>query len=126
MRTAIWFSRHEPGVEQLRDMEGMGFSITQKEKGMRLGVLRLNSPEDVRGLLEELYGLIEEAKAEAVFGVFPTPLLQKMWETVEERLYEEMGLAGTVPCFSSWNVNRAGEGEKPSFEHRVFQQIGVI
>jgi hypothetical protein len=112
MKTAIWFSRHQPSPSQLEEIS-LGYQLADLEEGMALGGRSLDSHADVARVLRDLQTLIERHEASAVFGVFPTPLLGEFVDCQE----------GT-PFFASWNVNRAPEGQKPQFTHKKWVLIG--
>lgn len=131
MKKAIWFTRHQPTVEQIEDARKMGYEIVVTETGTRLGSLDLRENGDVLVCVSVLLDHCSKKGAVAVFGVFSTPILAQLARTSEDiRVRGECtapnGGEGDYPCFSAWNVMRSVEGEKPTFEHRQWLGIGRI
>ena len=126
----IWFSRHEPSVTQLADMSQAGHDgapvVHLKEEASR----PLLEMADARETLD----MLAQSGATAIFGVFP-PILQagitadRAMETLldNEGGYSPRGMfERAIPVFGAWNVNRAPEGERPTFEHRMFIRVGSL
>lgn len=101
---AVWFSRHQPTPEQIKEMEGE-FRV---EYALDLGARDLNSTDEVSAILQEL----RDRNPAAIFGVFPAPLLAGFARN-----------PGVIRCYAAWNINRSKEGEKPSFEHKGFLKV---
>jgi len=115
---AIWFSRHRPTAAQLAEIAEKGFSLVALEEGLRLGAVDLADDTMLESTFAQLEALAADNKADAVFGVFPAP--------IQERLASDtLGGVG-APCYASWNVQRPVEGGKPTFEHRRFCRVGLL
>lgn len=119
---ALWFSRHAPTSAQLAEIQEMGYELVEIERGKRLGMIDLTEHEHVNEILNELYVLQDETQAKAVFGVFPTPLLHVMHSLSKDQPYEAYNLI----CYAAWNVMRNIEGQKPTFQHKCWQEIGYL
>jgi len=120
MRKVIWFSRHEPTPAQVSDM-----GQTDAPEAVRLIKLTdlasktLDSDEDVDSVMDA----IREHRADAVYGVFP-PAIQS--EITRESMALAQDFGPHTHFHGAWNVNRAEEGERPSFEHLRFVVVGCI
>lgn len=55
-------------------------------------------------------------KAEAIFGVFPTPILA-WWDLGTENAYFMGSSVPRCPCYASWNSQRGG------FTHKQWLQV---
>jgi len=115
---AIWFSRHRPTASQLAEINDMGFSLVALDEGLRLGAVNLADDAMLENTLAQLAALAADNKADAVFGVFPAP--------IQERLVSGTAIGVGTPCCASWNVQRAVEGGKPTFEHKRFCAVGLL
>ena len=115
---AIWFSRHRPTATQLAEIEEKGFSLVALEEGMRLGAVDLADDATLEITFAQLEALAADNKADAVFGVFPAP--------IQERLAGDTFGGVGAPCYASWNVQRSVEGGKPTFEHKRFCRVGLL
>jgi len=117
MKPALWFSRHDPTAAQLRDIEnGYCCWLVAIPEGIRLGNQTINSVADRCEVLRALRELALREKAQAIFGVFPVPIQVEL-VIIELR-------KGALDCYSAWNVQRAAEGGRPTFEHRSFCFVG--
>ncbi len=136
-KNAVWFSRHEPTVEQIKDAARMGYIIVGVVAGRELGAFNMTMGEDINCVLRSIRGLIEFNKAMAVFGVPSTPILNVMAIEMETEMTAEDVENGrqdahegyfkrTVPFYAAWNVQRSVEGGKPTFEHNGWFQVGRI
>jgi len=123
-RKILWFSRHQPTAEQIAEIRERfpGFEI-DIDFGIELGSRNLNNRQDLENVLAEIGRL----KPQAIYGVFPTPILAKM-HSFEVGMHFMASCKGLpyVPCFAAWNVNRAPEGERPAFQHKIFLLIGRL
>ena len=119
MKQALWFSRHLPTADQLTDAEKIGFTIIRIPAGIVMGARELKDKEEVRQLVLQLISEAEESEASAIFGVFPVPILEYCH-------YSGYTDGMPIHLYSSWNVNRAKEGEKPTFAHLAWCQIGEL
>jgi len=127
VRTAVWFSRHQPTAEQISGAAALGFEITGIETGKRLGAMDLRDNGDVRACLTALLAQVSEAKAAAIFGVPSTPVAAQFARTAHEAVERGEVRAGTdVPFLAAWNVQRAADGGKPTFEHREWCLVGWL
>lgn len=115
---AIWFSRHRPAASQLAEIDEMGFDLVALDEGLRLGAVNLADDTVLETTIAELGALTRDNKADAVFGVFPAP--------IQERLVNEAITGIGTPCYASWNVQRSIEGGKPTFEHKRFCGVGLL
>lgn len=115
---AIWFSRHHPTTAQLTEIDEMGFSLVALDEGLRLGAVNLADDAVLEDTFAQLSALASDNKADAVFGVFPAP--------IQERLVSGTAIGVGTPCCASWNVQRAVEGGKPTFEHKRFCAVGLL
>jgi len=119
MKQALWFSRHLPTADQLSDAEKIGFTIVNIPDGMEMGARNLNNKEEVRQIMQDLIVAAEKSEAAAIFGAFPSPILEYCH-------YSGYTNGEPIHLYSSWNVNRAKEGEKPTFAHLAWCQIGEL
>ena len=127
MKNALWFSRHTPTEPQLEEIKSMGLCLSLLTAGMELGALSLESEKDVKEIRKEIWDLVEQTGAKAIFGVFPVPLMPVLLDTLEYNstsIDVRCGLG--IPCFSAWNVMRTVEGGRPTFEHRRFVRVGYF
>jgi len=115
---AVWFSRHRPTASQLAEINDMGFSLVALDEGLRLGAVNLADDATLENTLAQLETLVRDNKADAVFGVFPAP--------IQERLVSGTAIGVGTPCCASWNVQRSVEGGKPTFEHKRFCAVGLL
>ena len=118
MKNAIWFSRHQPTESQLAEINAMGHALVALNLGIELGSENIESIGHANRLVCELVALCHDNDAIAVFGVFPTPMLGLM--------YARSGANVHIPCFAAFNISRSIEGQKPSFEHKQWIQIGAL
>ncbi len=61
-------------------------------------------------------------KAEAIFGVFPTPVLA-WWDLGAEQAHFLGSNVPRYPCYASWNIQRSEEGKPPTFIHKQWMQV---
>jgi hypothetical protein len=118
MRKALWFSRHQPTSAQLAEIKNIWeyellFNMADAAK------IELNTEEAVMEWVRELETHIAQLGVEAVFGVFPTPILSYCFETRNRR-------GKWVSLIAAWNVQRSIEGGKPTFEHKEFQIVAIF
>lgn len=107
MKTAIWFSRHQPTAEQIADASVRGYEITGIEAGMAAGAVNMTEQPDVLAAMDYCRGKV-------VFGVFPAPI-RAAWREVTASAPEE--------AWESWNVQRTTEGGKPTFTHKDWVRV---
>jgi L-arabinose isomerase len=116
MKTAIWFSRHQPTGDQIADATAMGFEIVAVEVGRVIGAVDITTDDDVDRVVSEIHAKADRLGAVAVFGVAAVPVLAQM----------EIGRNSRLPFYGAWNVTRSVEGGKPVFSHKRWQCIGRI
>jgi len=109
----------------------MGYALTTTAEGTALGGKDLADNGDVLAVVSALLGHCADTGAVAIFGVFAAPLLAQLARTSEDirvsgEIKEPSGGAGDYPCFAAWNIMRAVEGGKPTFEHREWVGIGRL
>lgn len=126
MKKAIWFSRHQPTPGQINDAARMGYALTVTPEGTALGSMDLRDNGDVLACVSGLLGHVSEQGANAIFGVFAAPILAQLARTSEDIRQRGECVAGDIPCFAAWNVMRAVEGGKPTFDHRQWLAIGRL
>lgn len=90
MRTAIWYSRHDPTPEQLTDARGFGYEIVAIDDGKLLGAKNLQDNGDVKAVVLALFDLIDKHKSGAIFGVPPVPILGQMQRTAADAIERGM------------------------------------
>ena len=125
-KNAVWFSRHTPTKDQREDLRERGFTLVGVEEGMTLGALNLDNDDGVRAVTQRLSKLCAETSAHLIVGVFPTPLLGVLHRIAEGAVWSGRWPKPAIPCWAAWNVARSQEGEKPTFEHRQFVQVGTF
>ena len=116
MKKAIWFSRHKPTAEQLQEIAASPYQLVGIEEGMALGAKALTSDEDVEAVMDGIAKNLVAFKAEAIFGVFPTPILA-WWDLGTENAYFMGSSVPRYPCYASWNSQRGG------FSHKKWLQV---
>ena len=132
MKTAIWFSRHQPTADQVADAERLGYTITAIDPGNTLGAMELKDNGDVKSVVSGVLSLVAEHKAQAIFGVPAAPMLAQFARTVADAVQRGALTApdgqenGDVPFFAAWNVQRSTEGGKPTFAHREWVLAGHL
>lgn len=117
MKSAIWFSRHQPTESQLAEISAKGHTLVALNLGIELGSENIESIGHANRLVCELVALCHDNDATAVFGVFATPILGIMYARTN---------TCAIPCFAAFNISRSIEGQKPSFEHKQWMQIGTL
>lgn len=132
MKTAIWFSRHQPTGDQIADASAMGFEIVAIEAGRVLGAVDIRDNGDVTAVVSGVLAQVAEHKAAAIFGVPSAPILAQLARTAADAV-QRGALApvdgqenGDVPVFAAWNVSRSVEGGKPTFAHRSWALVGHL
>lgn len=118
IKNALWFSRHKPTEAQLAEISALDYNLVALKAGLELGSENIESIGHANRLICELIALSFDFDATAVFGVFPTPMLGLM--------YARSGSKDPIPCFAAFNISRSVEGQKPSFEHKQWMQIGSL
>jgi len=116
IRKAVWFSRDEPTKEQLQNALEIGYAIVGIDKGRELGSREINDREELDLICRELEGFILDERASAVFGVFPVPILERVFSV------NNFGMA----MYSAWNRKRFKKGSASANEHFVWCQVGWI
>lgn len=122
---AVWFSRHPMTEAQKAEALEMGYVLLDLADVTRLAGVELADDEDLLDVLNELEILCARVSAAAIFGVFPTPIQNILVETQLIRKDDNRPAPCVFrSCYSSWNVRRTKEGEKPTFEHKDFRLVG--
>jgi hypothetical protein len=117
---AVWFSRHQPTVEQIDGARALGYLLVAIPDGLALGAISIDDEVDLDLILIHIRGLVSAHSARAVFGVFPTPLLGEL-EAVDEDTPP-----ASVSCYAAWNVSRTVPGGKPTFTHKSWVYLGHL
>jgi hypothetical protein len=121
-KKAIWFSRHAPTAEQLQEIAAGPYQLVGIEEGRALGARALTSDKDVAAVMDGIAKNLVAFEAEAIFGVFPTPILAQ-WDLAAAQA-QFMGYSvPRYPCFASWNSQRSEEGKPPTFVHKRWMQV---
>lgn len=115
-KKAIWFSRHRPSAEQLQEIAAGPYQLVGIAEGMDLGSRVLASDKDVKAVMDGIAQLLVVFKAEAIFGVFPTPVLA-WWDLKAEEACFLGSNVPRYPCYASWNSERSG------FAHKQWLQV---
>lgn len=129
-KNVLWFSRHEPTDEQIGEAcskfkeEISEESIMIIGEGQELGSRRICNEQELQRVMDDLEGLIRQYNIIAIFGVFPPPIQRRLFYVTLN--FEEMPPQGMIPCYSSWNIERSIEGERPTFEHREWVEVGYF
>ena len=119
-RKVIWFSRHDLTESQLESIKGAYDDV----EIINMKELASKTITDWSEALEVLAALQDMAGKNAVmevYGVFPPPIqfeLSNHCMVSHER--------NQVPCYTAWNVNRAPEGERPTFEFKEWVRVGFL
>ena len=121
-KNAIWFSQHAPTAEQLQEIAAGPYQLVGIEEGMALGARVLASDEDVEAVMDGIVKNLVAFKAEAIFGVFPTPILA-WWDLGAAQAQFLGSNVPRYPCYASWNVQRSEEGRPPTFSHKQWLQV---
>ena len=125
MKKAIWFSRHSPSAVQVAEVAAMGYEISAKDDGLRLGAINLADDGDLNTVLSALLGLASTHGAEACFGVFAAPVQECLHRTANDAV--RGGERGSeLTCYAAWNVQRSQDGGKPTFDHRRVCCVGAL
>ena len=119
MKNALWFSRHQPTEAQLAEISALGYNLVAIKAGLELGSENIESIGHANRIICEMVALSHDFDAVAIFGVFPIPVLSLMQS--HHRFDDH-----PIPCFAAWNISRSVEGQKPTFEHKQWLQIGAL
>lgn len=127
---ALWFSRHQPTVEQLEAIAAMGLSLSQEDikEGMEWGAKDLSTREKAREVRSWVGGKIEDTGCPAyIFGVFPVALSGLAFDTMCAHA-DGVNLVGEVRAtlFEAVNDCRSVEGGKPTFKFLRWEQTGIL
>jgi len=132
MKTAIWFSRHQPTAEQIADASAKGFEIVAIETGKALGAVDIRDNGDVKAVVSGVLAQVGEHKAAAIFGVPSAPILAQLARTAADAVQRGAFAPvdgeenGDVPFFAAWNVSRSVDGGKPTFAHQSWCMVGHL
>jgi hypothetical protein len=123
-RKVIWFSRHEPTADQLRECRQRGWAVVGLDEGMRLGGVAIQDEGDVYAVGKALCALAAEHGADGVIGVWAAPMQEVLYVTARDAI--RRGGADGLECFASWNTSREREGGAPTFSHYKFCNVGWL
>lgn len=132
MKKALWFSRHEPTVEQIQDAARMGYTLCVDDTGTRLGSFDIRYNGDVIACVSALLGHCSNIGAVAIFGVPAAPVLYQMARTAEDAIHRgdlrppAADGNGDFPFYAAWNISRSVDGGKPTFQHRRWVLAGYL
>jgi hypothetical protein len=126
MKKAIWFGRHNPTPAQYEDAARLGYVFLVTPQATALGSMTLQDNIDVLACINGLLGHVFDYEADAIFGVFAVPILAQIARTFDDIRQRGEVAPGDVPCFAAWNVQRSQEGDKPTFKHRQWLNIGWL
>ena len=84
MKTAIWFSRHQPTADQIADASAMGFEIVAIEPGNALGAVDIRDNGDIKAVVSGVLAKVAEHQASAIFGVPSAPILAQLARTAAD------------------------------------------
>jgi hypothetical protein len=118
---ALWFSRHVPTVEQLAEIQRRGFNLVQPDQ-KDLGGAEINCNEDLDQVIQKVADLCKKHDIQAIFGVFPTPVLA--WFRCHAEMQNRAGKPMSNNLYASWNTSRSVEGGKPTFVHHKWMVVG--
>ena len=118
MLEALWFSRHRPTSDQLCEITQNGYVLRDLELGRSLASRDLHSPEETNKVIADLRALVVDTEAYRIYGVFPTPVLAKLFFQYHDQQSAE--------CYAAWNATRSVEGGVPTFMHLGWQLIGLL
>ena len=119
MKSALWFSRHQPTAEQLADAAAMGYTLTVEAEATALASAVLETETEVLGVINFLE--YAASRHGAIFGVFAAPIQSILAVATSNQWNGEC-----IPCYAAWNVQRSVDGGKPTFSHKKFVKVGQI
>lgn len=117
MENVLWFSRHEPTAEQIKEITEDGTRLIRTDKLKALAELQIDNQEQACAVYNALVVISQELGAERVYGVWPVDLLA---------LFHRIRATGHLLPFGVYgaaNKKRALEGQMPTFEHREWLRI---
>ena len=118
LKNAIWFSRHYPTNEQIRDAADLGYKIVDAHAGKSIGDIQMLSIDDSHLVCGLIGANAKKHDAQAIFGVFPPPVMeQTSWPSDTDT---------TVPMFSSWTITPPTEDGSATFKHLKWCEVGAI
>ena len=103
-------------------------------EGMEVGGRGLQDENDVAQAIGAIQALVAEYGVVAIYGVFPAALQEALAHRMESYAVRIADSAtgeydpadAGVPCFAAWNIMRAADGGRPTFEHRRFCYVGRL
>ncbi len=115
---ALWFSRHDPTPEQLKEIQEMGLQLVQSDALKALASKEINDEAILAAIFFDLMLISIRLDAKTFFGVFPAPM-QSMLNShpIAWGEYKNM-------FYSAWNVKRTKEGSPATFQHYKFVLVG--
>lgn len=130
-KKALWFSRHTPTAEQIAELRGMDYNLVITANASHIASINLNDDADVKACLTALFAELASTGAEAIIGVFATPISKQIFRTMNDIIHRggtttPHGGLGDYPCLASWSTARAEDGERPLFAHKSFERIGYL
>ncbi|MDD2479337.1 MAG: hypothetical protein PHS31_05560 [Victivallaceae bacterium] len=126
MMKAFWFSRHTPTEAQVQELESLGYELIVNDASYQLGNIELTNDDTVAAVLIGILSVCDLVGAKVCAGVFPVPIAQAAMRTADEAIAAGDYLPGTITLMAAWNVNRAAEGGRPTFEHKRFCRVGIL
>lgn len=120
---ALWFSRHQPTEEQIKEIQGWnGSELIVDPRATELASKELVTEEDAFSALKQLLEIAEEISADAIVGVIPTPIRWAIFWVNEITPYPTT----ETPIYEAWNVMRPAPDGKRTFAHKCFLKTGEI
>ncbi len=118
---ALWFSRHAATPEQFFEIGSKGYNLIMAPQSV-LGDIQ--SVDDLEKIEDEMNEIIKENNISAIFGVYPTPILGKLYDDAVLAILNGNLTENFVTCFASWNIKRSEIGGALTFEHAGFLPVG--
>lgn len=110
----LWVSRHTLTDEQRAELNRV-FCVDEIEENtsMSLGNLPITSEFELKTWVDMLNEIITKHSATMIAGVWAVPILPYV-----------LDIAKKMPVLSAWNVQRSDLGQKPTFLHYKFINLG--
>jgi len=128
-KPALWFSRHTPTPEQLKEIYSLGYYIPNinLQQGILWGQEELTEWPQVHSLIRSILQTAQKIHAKAIFGVFPTPILSYIASQTSFAIQNgNYPHNYSIPCYAAWNIQRSQENQKPTFQHKQWLYIGRL
>lgn len=128
-QNALWFSRHEPSLEQVHEAEANGANLIITTELIELAAWEIETEDDADRVTDELLKIAKGYRAHDVYGVFPVPLLHKMalvsLDAVSRgKWYSDPTTLPLVRCHASWLTPL--EEHPIAAIHRKFLWVGYL